>query len=136
MDGGKAEVITKIDFEKSGGLVPAIAQDVRTGAVLMLAYMNQEALETTLREGRACYWSRSRQELWRKGQTSGDIQIVREVRVDCDEDTILLLVDQQGKGACHTRRWSCFFRRMTSEGILEEIDDQEYTQAGDTKGKS
>ncbi|MEJ2716230.1 MAG: phosphoribosyl-AMP cyclohydrolase [Deltaproteobacteria bacterium] len=136
MDGGRAEVITKIDFEKSGGLVPAIAQDVRTGAVLMLAYMNQEALETTLREGRACYWSRSRQELWRKGQTSGDIQIVREVRVDCDEDTILLLVDQQGKGACHTRRWSCFFRRMTAEGILEEIDDQEYTQAGNTEGKS
>lgn len=136
MDTGKAEGITKIDFEKSGGLVPAIAQDVRTGAVLMLAYMNQQALETTLREGRACYWSRSRQELWRKGQTSGDIQIVREVRVDCDEDTILLLVDQQGKGACHTRRWTCFFRRMTSEGVLEEIDDQEYAQTGDTKGKS
>lgn len=136
MNAGKTEVIARIDFDKSGGLVPAIAQDIRTGAVLMLAYMNQQALETTLREGRACYWSRSRQELWRKGQTSGDIQIVREVRVDCDEDTILLLVDQQGKGACHTRRWSCFFRRMTSEGVLEDIDEQEYTQAGDTQGKS
>lgn len=112
-----------VNFEKSGGLVPAIAQDVQTGAVLMLAYMNREALETTLAEGRACYWSRSRQELWRKGQTSGDIQIVREVRVDCDEDTILLLVDQQGEGACHTRRWSCFYRKITSEGEFRDIDE-------------
>ena len=111
-----------VDFEKSGGLVPAIAQDARTGAVLMLAYMNEQALETTLREGRACYWSRSRQELWRKGGTSGDIQIVREVRVDCDQDTILLIVDQQGDGACHTKKWSCFYRRITSEGEMEEID--------------
>jgi phosphoribosyl-AMP cyclohydrolase len=112
-----------VNFDKGGGLVPAIAQDVRTGKVLMLAYMNQEALETTLREGRACYWSRSRKELWRKGDTSGDIQIVKEVLVDCDEDTILLLVEQRGKGACHTRRWSCFFRRLTPEGALQEIDD-------------
>jgi phosphoribosyl-AMP cyclohydrolase len=112
-----------VDFEKGGGLVPAIAQDVRTGKVLMMAYMNKEALATTLREGRACYWSRSRKELWRKGDTSGDIQIVREVLVDCDEDTILLLVDQQGKGACHTRKWTCFFRRLTQEGELQEIDE-------------
>ncbi|MBI5572455.1 MAG: phosphoribosyl-AMP cyclohydrolase [Desulfomonile tiedjei] len=112
-----------VDFKKGGGLVPAIAQDIRTGKVLMMAYMNPEALETTLREGRACYWSRSRQELWRKGDTSGDIQLVREVLVDCDEDTILLLVEQQGRGACHTRKWSCFFRRMTSEGALQEIED-------------
>jgi phosphoribosyl-AMP cyclohydrolase len=111
-----------VNFDKGGGLVPAIAQDVRTGKVLMLAYMNREALETTLKEGRACYWSRSRKELWRKGDTSGDIQIVKEVLVDCDEDTILLLVEQRGKGACHTRRWSCFFRRLTSEGALQEID--------------
>jgi phosphoribosyl-AMP cyclohydrolase len=114
-----------VDFEKSGGLVPAIAQDVRTGSVLMMAYMNRESLEATLREGRACYWSRSRQELWRKGETSGDIQIVKEVRVDCDQDTILLLVEQQGKGACHTRRWSCFFRRITPEGELQEVNEQE-----------
>ncbi|MFH1117223.1 MAG: phosphoribosyl-AMP cyclohydrolase [Pseudomonadota bacterium] len=116
---GKAE----IDFDKGGGLVPAIAQDVRTGKVLMMAYMNREALETTLREGRACYWSRSRKELWRKGDTSGDIQIVEQVLVDCDQDTILLLVQQRGKGACHTRRWSCFFRRLTVEGELRDIDD-------------
>ncbi len=113
----------KIDFEKGGGLVPAIAQDVRTGKVLMMAYMNREALETTLKEGRACYWSRSRQELWRKGDTSGDIQIVERVLVDCDQDTILLLVQQRGKGACHTRRWSCFFRRLTQEGELKDIDE-------------
>lgn len=119
----KSVVKPAVDFEKGGGLVPAIAQDVRTGKVLMMAYMNHEALETTLREGRACYWSRSRKELWRKGDTSGDIQIVKEVLVDCDEDTILLLVEQQGKGACHTRRWSCFFRRMTREGELQDIDD-------------
>lgn len=112
-----------VDFEKSGGLVPAIAQDVRTGSVLMLAYMNRQALETSLREGRAVYWSRSRQELWRKGDTSGDIQLLKEVRVDCDNDTILLLVEQKGDGACHTKRWSCFFRRMNSEGEIEEIDE-------------
>ncbi len=111
-----------VDFAKGNGLVPAIAQDVRTGKVLMMAYMNREALETTLKEGRACYWSRSRKELWRKGDTSGDIQIVKDVLVDCDEDTILLLVEQRGKGACHTRKWTCFFRRLTSEGDLVEID--------------
>ncbi len=123
MDITKTAGLDSIDFRKGGGLVPAIAQDIGTGAVLMLAYMNREALETTLREGRACYWSRTRQELWRKGSTSGDVQIVREVRVDCDNDTILLLVDQQGKGACHTRKWSCFFRRITDEGDFQQIDE-------------
>lgn len=112
-----------VDFEKSGGLVPAIAQDVVTGKVLMLAYMNRLALETTLREKRACYWSRSRQELWRKGDTSGDIQIVRDVLLDCDNDTILLLVDQKGEGACHTKKWTCFFRRILEDGEVREIDE-------------
>ena len=111
-----------VDFDKSGGLVPAIAQDIGTGKVLMLAYMNRQALETTLKEGRACYWSRSRQELWRKGGGSGDVQIVKEVLVDCDQDTILLLVEQQGDGACHTKKWSCFFRRINTEWKLQEID--------------
>ncbi len=115
--------ILDIDFEKGNGLVPAIAQDTKTGKVLMMAYMNREALETTLKEGRACYWSRSRKELWRKGDTSGDIQIVKDVLVDCDQDTILLLVEQHGRGACHTKKWTCFFRRITSEGAIEEIDD-------------
>lgn len=112
-----------VDFEKGNGLVPAIAQDVRTGKVLMMAYMNREALETTLKEGRACYWSRSRKELWRKGATSGDVQVVKDVLVDCDQDTILLLVDQRGEGACHTRKWSCFFRRITLEGEIREINE-------------
>ncbi|MFH0824163.1 MAG: phosphoribosyl-AMP cyclohydrolase [Pseudomonadota bacterium] len=112
-----------VDFEKSGGLVPAVAQDVRTGKVLMLAYMNREALDATLREKRAVYWSRSRKELWRKGDTSGDIQVLKEVRVDCDLDTILLLVEQQGRGACHTGKWTCFFRRITSEGDLQDTDE-------------
>lgn len=119
----KPMTVEDVDFDKTGGLIPAIAQDVKTGAVLMLAFMNREALETTLREGRACYWSRSRQELWRKGDTSGDIQIVKEVRVDCDQDTILLLVDQQGDGACHTKKWTCFFRRINNEGELVEIEE-------------
>lgn len=128
-------MLDEIDFGKSGGLVPVIAQDIRTGAVLMLAYMNREALETTLREGRACYWSRSRRELWRKGATSGDVQIVREVRIDCDQDTILLLVDQQGKGACHTRRWSCFFRRINPNGDTENVEREGNCEAGDTEGE-
>ncbi len=119
----KNSVAKLVDFTKGSGLVPAIAQDVNTGKVLMLAYMNAEALETTLKEGRACYWSRSRKELWRKGQTSGDIQIVKDVLVDCDEDTILLLVEQQGLGACHTRKWSCFYRRITLGGDLEAVHD-------------
>jgi phosphoribosyl-AMP cyclohydrolase len=125
-----------VDFEKAGGLVPVITQDVRTGAVLMLAYMNREALETTLKEGRACYWSRSRGELWRKGETSGNIQILKEIRIDCDQDTILLLVEQKGDGACHTKRWSCFFRRITFEGDLKEIDDEWSSQAGNSQRKS
>jgi phosphoribosyl-AMP cyclohydrolase len=117
-------MLPKIDFDKSGGLVPAIAKDIRTGEVLMLAYMNREAFETTMREGRACYWSRSRQKLWRKGETSGDIQIVKEIRIDCDEDAILLLIEQQGKAACHTGNWSCFYRRVTPEGDLENINEE------------
>ena len=112
-----------VDFDKAGGLVPVVTQDVGTGSVLMVAFMNREALETTLKEGRACYWSRSRQQLWRKGETSGNIQLVKEVRVDCDEDTILLLVEQSGKGACHTGRWSCFFRRVTAQGDSEDIGE-------------
>jgi phosphoribosyl-AMP cyclohydrolase len=119
----KSNVADLVDFKKGNGLVPAIAQDVRTGRVLMMAYMNEEALRTTLKEGRACYWSRSRKELWRKGATSGDVQLIREVLIDCDEDTILLLVDQQGDGACHTKKWSCFFRRLTPEGEVQEINE-------------
>ena len=94
----------------SDGLVPAIAQDVENGDVLMMAWMNAESLAMTLREGRMVYWSRSRQELWRKGDTSGDRQFVREAYYDCDGDTLLFKVEQEGAGACHTGARTCFFR--------------------------
>src|SRR6266849_8782824 len=109
--------MTMIDFDKSGGLVPAIAQDAETGQVLMLAWMNREAFEETLRTGRACYYSRSRGRLWRKGEESGNTQEVREVFVDCDADTILLKVHQVGGAACHEGYASCFFRRVKDDGF-------------------
>ncbi len=94
------------------GLIAAIAQDATTHEVLMLAWMNAEALEQTLTTGQAHYWSRSRGELWHKGATSGAIQHVQEIRIDCDQDALLLLVTQDGEGACHTGRKSCFYRRI------------------------
>lgn len=94
------------------GLVPAVAVDAVTGQVLMLAYVNREALEATLRTGHATYFSRSRGRLWMKGETSGNVQRVREVRIDCDGDALLFVVDQRGTGACHTGEWSCFFRSL------------------------
>jgi len=106
-----------IDFDKAGGLVPAIAQDATTGQVLMLAWMNREAFEETLRTGRACYFSRSRGRLWRKGEESGNVQDVREVYFDCDADTILLKVHQIGGAACHEGYASCFFRRIDGERV-------------------
>src|SRR4030095_2774723 len=104
--------LMNIDFDKSGGLVPALAQEADTGAVLMLAWMNREAYEETLRTGRACYFSRSRNRLWRKGEESGNVQEVRAVYLDCDADTILLTVHQVGGAACHEGYASCFFRRV------------------------
>ena len=96
----------------SDGLVPAIAQDAETGEILMMAWMNRESLRLTAEEGQAVYWSRSRGKLWRKGETSGHQQVVRELRLDCDEDVILLKVDQKGGIACHTGRRSCFYRAL------------------------
>jgi phosphoribosyl-AMP cyclohydrolase len=101
-----------IDFDKSGGLVPAIAQDADTGEVLMLAWMNREAFEETVRTGRAVYFSRSRNRLWRKGEESGHVQEVRGVFIDCDADTVLLKVKQIGGAACHEGYKSCFFRQL------------------------
>lgn len=103
--------MTEPDFEKGGGLVPVLVQDHQTGEVLMLAYMNREAWLKTLETGKAHYWSRSRQSLWLKGETSGHLQLVREVRLDCDEDAILLKVEQLGDAACHTGHRSCFYRK-------------------------
>src|SRR5438552_16589599 len=105
-----------IDFEKSGGLVPAIAQDADSGVVLMLAWMNREAYEETVRTRRAVYFSRSRNRLWRKGEESGNVQEVREIYLDCDADTILLKVNQIGGAACHEGYQSCFFRRVSPDG--------------------
>jgi phosphoribosyl-AMP cyclohydrolase len=92
------------------GLVPAIVQDAATRDVLMMGWMTAETLRLTLAEGRTVFWSRSRQEVWRKGETSGEVQLVREAAYDCDGDTLLFVVDQQGGGACHTGNRSCFFR--------------------------
>lgn len=99
----------------SDGLVPAIAQCADTGQILMMAWMNKESLGMTFAEGRMVYWSRSRKELWRKGDTSGDRQFVREAYYDCDGDTLLFVVEQEGKGACHTGERSCFYRSFGSQ---------------------
>ena len=100
------------DFDKAGGLVPAIAQDADTGRVLMLAWMNREAFDETVRTGRAVYFSRSRNRLWRKGEESGHVQEVKGIYVDCDADTVLLKVTQVGGAACHEGYNSCFFREV------------------------
>lgn len=103
------------------GLVPAIAQDASSGRVLMVAWMNREALQQTVRDGEAVYWSRSRGRLWRKGEESGHVQRVREIRLDCDGDVILLSVEQVGGIACHTGRERCFFRKL-ADGRWETIE--------------
>jgi phosphoribosyl-AMP cyclohydrolase len=112
-----------LDFDKAGGLVPAIAQDADTGEVLMLAWMNREAFEETVRTNRAVYFSRSRNKLWRKGEESGNVQEVVGVFVDCDADTVLLKVRQIGGAACHEGYKSCFFRKLES-GELHVIGER------------
>ncbi len=106
------------------GLVPAIAQQHDSGKVLMMAWMNRDAVSETLRTGRVCYWSRSRQALWRKGESSGQTQRLVEMRIDCDGDTLLLLVDQHGV-ACHTGRRSCFYNAVLRDGRVEVIAEPE-----------
>ena len=106
-----------IDFDKLGGMVPVIAQDDTTGDVLMLEYMNREAFEETLRAGRVCYFSRSRNRLWRKGEESGHVQELKSIYFDCDADTILVKVNQIGGAACHEGYRSCFFRRIDGDQV-------------------
>ena len=107
------DLIAQVDFAKSGdSLVAAVVQDATDGTVLTVAYMDAEALRRTVETGRSWFYSRSRQEYWQKGETSGDRQYVREVRMDCDGDALVVLVDQHGKGACHTGERSCFFRTI------------------------
>ena len=115
--GGKAEVEEGLAFAPkfdSNGLIPAVALDALTREPLMLAYMNAESLRRTLEIGEAVYWSRSRQEFWHKGATSGHIQRIVEIRTDCDQDALILLVEQIGAGACHTGRGSCFYRKVVT----------------------
>lgn len=109
-----------LNFDKMGGLVPAIVQDAESGRVLMLAFMDKNAWEKTLETGKACFFSRSRNKFWMKGEQSGNVQLVKEVFIDCDEDTVLLKVEQVGKAACHKGYESCFFRKL--DGELEIID--------------
>ena len=109
----------ELAFHKNAdGLVPAIVQDAASGEVLMLAYINREAWEKTLATGKAHYWSRSRNSLWLKGETSGHVQLIKEVFVDCDQDTVVVRVEQLGQAACHTGYRSCFYRRVEGEQLV------------------
>ena len=107
-------MIPELNYDEKG-LIPAIIQDVNSNEVLMMAYMNKASLEKTVESGRTCFWSRSRQKYWVKGETSGNIQIVKEILYDCDEDTLLIKVEQTGSGACHTGNRTCFYRKIQKE---------------------
>jgi phosphoribosyl-AMP cyclohydrolase len=118
-----------IDFDKGGGVIPVVAIDAQSGRLLMMAYMNREAFDETVATGRACYFSRSRKRLWRKGEESGNFQVVREIRLDCDNDTVLLAVEQRGDGAaCHEGYESCFFRRL-EDGAWRVVDQRKVDPA-------
>ena len=120
--------IIEPNFSKGDGLIPAVVQDLESRDILMLAYMNRQAWEATLQTGRATYWSRSRQALWVKGETSGNFQMVKNVFIDCDSDTLLLQVEQIGKAACHTGYKSCFYRKLEGKNFVvvgEKIFDPE-----------
>lgn len=117
-----------IDFEKTGGLIPVIAQDYSSGTVLMLAYMNKETWDLTLATGIVHYWSRSRKKIWKKGESSGNVQEVKEIRIDCDNDTVLIKVNQIGGAACHDGYQSCFYRVLRDGKMIvdgERVFDPE-----------
>ncbi|MDM8540940.1 phosphoribosyl-AMP cyclohydrolase [Desulfococcaceae bacterium HSG9] len=111
----------KLNFEKMDGLIPAIAQDYLTGEVLMVGFMNEDAWRHTLTSGEATYFSRTRQTLWTKGKTSGNLQIVKEIRIDCDDDTVLLKVEQVGGASCHLGYRSCFFKKVDTDNSALQI---------------
>lgn len=113
------ELAKLLDFEKGNGLVTAIAQDHRSNEILMVAFMNEEAFRRTLDAGQAVYWSRSRTKLWHKGEESGNVQIVKELYIDCDADVVLMKVEQTGGAACHTGRRSCFFRKLEGGAVID-----------------
>ena len=110
-----------LNFDKMDGLLPAVVQDHDSGEILMVGFMNQEAWEATLQTGKATFYSRSRNTLWTKGLTSGNVQLVKEIRIDCDDDTVLLKVEQVGGAACHTGHRSCFYKRVKSDQTLEVV---------------
>lgn len=112
----------KLDFAKCGGLIPAIAQDHKTNEILMMAYINAESWQETIKSGYATYYSRSRQQLWKKGESSGHLQVVKEILVDCDLDTVIFKIEQLGPGACHTGHRSCFYRKVEN-GELSEVEE-------------
>lgn len=112
----------ELDFKKTGGLVPVIAQQYDTNEVLMVAFVNEESWKLTLETGIVHYWSRSRSKLWKKGESSGNLQNVKEIRVDCDNDCVLIKVDQIGKAACHTGYKTCFYRKVEGDTLV--IDDE------------
>ncbi len=116
--------INELKYDRDG-LIPAIIQDAETGEVLMMAYMNRTALESTINTGYTHFWSRSRQKYWKKGETSGHVQEVKEILVDCDKDTLLIKVKQHGPGACHTGHRSCFYRNIKGEEIAEKVFSEE-----------
>jgi len=116
----------EIDFQKSGGLVPAVIQDERTGDVLMLGFMNAESLAETRRTGEAVFFSRSRNKLWKKGESSGHVLRVREMRVDCDADALLVRVEAVGPGVCHEGYRSCFFRSLAPDGTAKVIAERTF----------
>lgn len=118
---GSAKWLNEVQWDEQG-LVPVIAQEAATGDVLMFAWMNRDALQRTAELGEAVYWSRSRRRLWHKGEESGHVQKVLEMRIDCDSDVVLLKVEQAGGMACHTGRHSCFFRRHLADGVWETVD--------------
>ena len=121
---GDMKTMVKLDFNKTeDGLLPAIAQDFSSGAVLMLAYINEKAWKQTLTTGMAHYWSRSRNKLWLKGESSGNVQKIKEILVDCDNDCVIYKVEQLGGAACHKGYPSCFFRKLTGNG-LEMVENQ------------
>ena len=111
--------MVELDFKKSGGLIPAVAQDWQSGEILMLAYISPESWEETLKSGCATYFSRSRNKLWKKGESSGHVQKIHSILVDCDLDTVVFKVEQLGPGACHTGHRSCFYREVVGETLQE-----------------
>ena len=114
------DVLDALDFDKRGGLVTAIAQDHATGEILMVAYMNEASFRATVERGEVVYWSTSRGELWHKGESSGNVQVLKELRVDCDGDAVLLKVEQKGRAACHTGKRSCFYRYVEGDGWVDD----------------